>query len=654
MSEKFHLKLSFSMLFMAVAWAVSLVEPSGAFAALETIQLKSGFNFVAFTSQPSATPAEMRAQNGMIDEIYSYSAAAGSFLSVSEGTLKNFAPGKGYVIKAKEQAQVSFNSFALGQIGDLSCKTGFNLPGFSKAGETVKFSELMTRYPVIAGMYKWINASGSFIQVVRDAGGRPVAVDGVDVTVKAGEAYFMNFSQNASLNIDGATIVVKTAAPVKTLSAISISKSTDEVAAGAAYDLSAVKAVASYSDATTAEVTTAGSWQLSSSGGSLSGTTFTAPSTAGTATLRFSYAEGSVTLTADLTLAIKSRPEASIALAAGPVTLNTKDRGLFVTPVISGQSVYVAYQLAPADSMNNKSLYYQKLDRNLNQLTPETIGIDVSTDTAFGGNLGDYKLAFSNGRLFMATLSNASPLTALCELDMAFKRIAGPVFAGNAATDKPQDMAFACDGNYLYLQNLYAPAGSQPTSWQTSVYKYTTGLSFAASAQVKPESRSVCTGNAMVFVPGGAMGAAKDTIQAFSTNNDFAAPLVNIQTYSIDPAGLTLNAGSTRVIVSDSKTYFPVGACFNTTYDIWVVCYEKEIAPGTLITGEDLGIGYVSVYDRDWNALQTLTVNGGSPAMRLMAATEGSDLYVAYDEMNGSGTSAASRARIELYKISAQ
>lgn len=178
----------------------------------QSLVLKNGFNFVSFTAQISLTAQQFKALNSAIEDVYLYNPAAGSFMSVQEGTLASVSAGKGYIVKISSAQDVSLNVTGgdLSSLGNISLKTGFNLAGFSKMPETVKFSELMARQPKIKGMYKWSPAAGTFIQVVRNASGAVEQLDGSDPVMKAGESYFINLTEDLPLNYDGAAVTVGT------------------------------------------------------------------------------------------------------------------------------------------------------------------------------------------------------------------------------------------------------------------------------------------------------------------------------------------------------------------------------------------------------------------------------------------------------------
>jgi formylglycine-generating enzyme required for sulfatase activity len=177
----------------------------------QNITLKPGFNFISFSVSITLTPAGFKALNSSIEDIYLYSPAAGSFLSANEGTLSTLGAGKGYIVKNSSLVNVSVAvpGTALSTLGNISLKSGFNLVGFSKApGSTTAFTALMNTYSFVQGLYKWSAAAGSFISVVRDNGGVPVKLDGVDPSFGAGDSYFFNLSEDTLLNYDGASVLM--------------------------------------------------------------------------------------------------------------------------------------------------------------------------------------------------------------------------------------------------------------------------------------------------------------------------------------------------------------------------------------------------------------------------------------------------------------
>ena len=202
--------LSFALLSLLLQFLTAALAQSVS----QTISLKAGYNFAALTVKPSLTPPMIKSQNSAIEDIYAFSAAAGSFLSVSEGTLNIFNPSAGYIIKSKSDAALTVAGTAIPSTGNINLKSGFNLIGFSKVPETISFSALMNKYAFVKGLYKWNAAAGSFIQVVRNSSGTPETLDSIDPSFAAGQGYFFNLSADATLNYDGASIALTSSSPV--------------------------------------------------------------------------------------------------------------------------------------------------------------------------------------------------------------------------------------------------------------------------------------------------------------------------------------------------------------------------------------------------------------------------------------------------------
>jgi len=122
----------------------------------QLINLKQGFNFVSFTVQPGITPQQLKNQYPAIEDVYLYSAAAGSFLSALDGSLTSLNAGKGYIIKVNEISGITLNITGTGLSTALSAnlKSGFNLIGISLPPVTTTFSQLMNKYTIIKGVYE--------------------------------------------------------------------------------------------------------------------------------------------------------------------------------------------------------------------------------------------------------------------------------------------------------------------------------------------------------------------------------------------------------------------------------------------------------------------------------------------------------------------
>lgn len=196
-------RLFIAILLAAVMFAAPVFAQTS-----QTIALKAGFNFVSFTTAVSITPQQFLSLNSSIDDIYLYSAAAGSFLSYKEGTLSSLAAGRGYIVKTSADASVSVTGTAISTIGNINIKSGFNLIGFSKVPAPITFSVLMTANTTVKGIYKWSPTAGAFLQVVRDASGTVTQLDGTDPSFKAGESYFFNMTADTTINYDGTGILI--------------------------------------------------------------------------------------------------------------------------------------------------------------------------------------------------------------------------------------------------------------------------------------------------------------------------------------------------------------------------------------------------------------------------------------------------------------
>ena len=212
MTRKFLAILIILAIFAGTAFAQSTSSLT------QTMALKAGFNFVAFNVKPGVTAPNLKLQNqAIIDDIYSYSTASGSFLSVSEGTLMTISAGKGYIVKSKLADNLTIPGEAVATIGDINLKKGFNLIGFSKTVPSLSFSTLMKTAPVIRGLYRYNTTSGSFFQVVKSAAGLPDLLDGVDPSFAMNQAYFIYVDSDTILNYDNNIISIGSGQPAPNL-----------------------------------------------------------------------------------------------------------------------------------------------------------------------------------------------------------------------------------------------------------------------------------------------------------------------------------------------------------------------------------------------------------------------------------------------------
>jgi len=174
----------------------------------QEITLRTGFNFISFTNTLSMSPQQFKDLNSSIEDIYLYSSAAGSFLSLKEGTLSTLSAGKGYIVKSlsKDDILISVTGALISSIDNVNLLNGFNLVGFSKVPTNITFETLMTTNTIIQGIYKWSSAAGSFISVVRNNLGTIEKLDSADPIIRAGESYFIKLYANSTLNYNESQI----------------------------------------------------------------------------------------------------------------------------------------------------------------------------------------------------------------------------------------------------------------------------------------------------------------------------------------------------------------------------------------------------------------------------------------------------------------
>jgi len=173
----------------------------------QTISLKTGFNFISFYIKPSLSSQQLKNKFYFIEDVYSYSPSAGSFISLNEGLINAFTPGKGYIFKSSSQSDFIIEGELAPVNTNTSIKTGFNLCGFLNPLNDYKFSNLMTKYSNIKGVYKWSSSSGAFIQVLRN-NNEIELLDGIDPSISRGQAYFIN--SNNDFTIDSLTNSIDT------------------------------------------------------------------------------------------------------------------------------------------------------------------------------------------------------------------------------------------------------------------------------------------------------------------------------------------------------------------------------------------------------------------------------------------------------------
>lgn len=370
--------------------------------------------------------------------------------------------------------------------------------------------------------------------------------------------------------------------------------------------------------------------------------------------------------------------------------LHEADRGraVFADVMLIGEDQVVAtYQLAGPDSFcEGKSLYFQVLDRGLSPRQEERLLIDVGAEgsifrqsSEMPGDLGDHKFTVVGDTVVMLTTVPGEPHARLIRFDSDLNPI-DSLFDDSALSrvgdeeedDRLLDMGFANDGENVYAQFYNNPPMSMPEDWGARIYKLDGDFGPIGDVIVQPEEGIFLTGNSLVFVPEGMMGATEDRLQSFSRNRDPGSGQPSgIHTFAVRASDLSLIRESTRTIAeSELDLYFPTGADFNERHQVWVVGYTREIAAGVhgrrvmganacmgtpQPAGEEyreLGPSFIGIFDADWNEIQTLELNDGEYAFRVMLETDGDDIYVIYDEMDLYTWRTISQAKIEHFRIS--
>jgi len=275
----------------------------------QTVILKEGFNFISFTVVPSITAQQLIQQYQNIEDIYFYNPFAGSFLSYNDGNLSALGSGKGYIIKAKSQTEISITGEAITNTSDIILKPGFNLVGFSKISGTTKFKEFVEKSNKIQGIYKWNSGSGSFIQVIRNNNATMVELlDGVDPAISSGSSYFIKVTQETVISFDQEYIKIDGEITQNKIQSLSLSKQYDNVNAGSNYDLNKIIINADYSNNDT-KVINGVLWSVNSGNGKIENNQYFNSLETGTVILRASYTENNVSIYADLNLSIIAPPQ---------------------------------------------------------------------------------------------------------------------------------------------------------------------------------------------------------------------------------------------------------------------------------------------------------------------------------------------------------
>ncbi len=339
-----------------------------------------------------------------------------------------------------------------------------------------------------------------------------------------------------------------------------------------------------------------------------------------------------------------------------PLTLNGSGRGVFADVLLRGDRVWAVYQTArPRTLVDGKHLFLRIFDRQLKDVAGERKVIDVYAADPRGklmldGDLGDHKLTVMGDRVYILAMVKGKRQAGIWAYDSQMRRIvAGPTWIGQAGVDRWTDMGLGQDGTYLYAQAFHQPRGTGPDRWAAKLVKLDRSLKVVKQGIVRPDSGTFVTGTAVV--------ARGDRLAVFSTNRDYGSrKRVGIHTFTVDAKTLRLVRGSTKTIIErELDVYFPVGVSWNKRHRRWLVGYTMEPREDAHGRGhKELGPSFVALFDERWNLLQTVSLNNGQWAFRVMIDTSDDDVYVVYDEMDKAGKTSRSRARLERFKFKAK
>lgn len=186
-------------------------------------------------------------------------------------------------------------------------------------------------------------------------------------------------TKTAELNL---TITV----PVFTLSGITLSSDTAGVFTDMDYDLSAITVTANY-DGKDDEAATGYTWSVSSGGGSVSGNTFTAGSTAGTTVLTCSYTEGDTTVTADVTVTVSTLVDVTYTTSSYETFTVDADGATFVFYLLVSVTMETDYDLVGTIDDYSYMVIQEDPGATEHQVTGSFSGFWNGTTYSAGGTL---------------------------------------------------------------------------------------------------------------------------------------------------------------------------------------------------------------------------------------------------------------------------
>ncbi len=209
--------------------------------------------------------------------------------TLNDATIKAEAEKVAEAVSNPPPAAITLSSITLNPVsGSVAANESFNL---ASVVVTAKYSDNSSK--AVTG-YTWTIKSG---------GGSISGSTYQPATTSEAAVLTCTFIENSTTVTADLTLTVTVQAP--TLTSISINPISGSVVTNATFNLANVVVTATYSDSSTKTVT-GHTWSVKSGNGSISGSTYTPPTTAGDAVLTCSFSENGVAVTADLTITINS------------------------------------------------------------------------------------------------------------------------------------------------------------------------------------------------------------------------------------------------------------------------------------------------------------------------------------------------------------
>ncbi|MDD2716575.1 MAG: SUMF1/EgtB/PvdO family nonheme iron enzyme [Candidatus Wallbacteria bacterium] len=322
---------------------------------------------------------------------------------------------------------------------------------------------------------------------------------------------------------------------IKTLSSISLAPSSISVNTNGSYNLNNVILTAHYSDSTTAEIT-GETWSKTSGVGSMSGSTYNAGTSLGSAVLTCSYTENGITKTADFSVTVV-KTLSSISISPSSVNLYTSSSYDLSNVVVTAH-------------------YSDSTTANVNNATwSRTSGVGSINGRTYsaGSNTGSSVLTCSYTEGGITKTADFSVTVVVCPL--------------TSITLKPSSICVTTGSTYnlsgIQLLATYANGNSKEVNgetWSVKGYVYTTSVpgTIEGSLYTSPPDN------------GSVVLTASYTENEVTKTVDLVISVVTMTSIALTPTTIYLNIGSSFNL-ADIKVFanFSDGSSKEVTSEIW-------------------------------------------------------------------------------------